>query len=171
MASRTPPEIKWLLVERATLAGDIEQLARRQALLDAKMEALQAKVQALDTSIRLLDARVNGSVAGKIRRHCQQYGERGALKAFIMHTLRETEHGLSIRAVARLTAAHFGIEFLTIAELTRYCQNSIRPLLKELRSQALVENLPGTQPDGMLWRWKRTLPALADLARLTSLRT
>lgn len=116
MASRTPPEIKWLLVGRATLAGDIEQLARRRAMLDAEMEALRSRAQALDTSIRLIDVHVNEGAARKVHRRCQQYGERGALKAFIMRTVRETEHGLSTHAAARLTAAHFGIEFLTISE-------------------------------------------------------
>lgn len=170
MASRTPPEIKWLLLERATLAGDIEQLARRRALLDVGMENLRSRVQALDTSIRLLDVRVNAAVAGKIRRHCQQYGERGALKAFIAQTVRETEHGLSLRAIAALAAAHFRIEFQSKAELTRYLQNSIRPQLQQLREDDLVENQPRTGPDGMLWRSKRSdMPSFAELARLAGL--
>jgi hypothetical protein len=168
LASRTPPEIKWLLVERATLTGDIEQLARRRAALDAEMDKLRSRVQALDTSLRLLDARVNATAAGKVFRHCQQYGERGTLQAFIVQTVRETEHGLSIRAITGLAAAHFGLEFLSKTELTRYCVNSIRPRLKELRSQGLVENLPGTTSEGMLWRWKRTLPTLAELVVLAA---
>lgn len=166
MAYRTPPEIKWLLVERATLAGDIEQLARRRVMLDAEIEMLSSRAQALETSIRLLDARVNSAAAGKVLRHCQQYGERGALKAFIMQAVRETEKGLSIRAIAGLAAAFFGIEFLAKTELARYCANSIRPQLRQLRDEGLVENLSGAWPEGMLWRWKRGLPTLADLARL-----
>lgn len=163
----TPPEIKWLLVERATLVGDIEQLARRRAMLDTEMERLQAQVQALDMSIRLLDARVRAAAAGTVFRHCQQYEERGALKAFIVETVRGSEHGLSMRAIARLTATHFGIEFISEIELTRYCRNSIGPQLRLLREEGLVENFPGTGPDGMLWRWKRAMPTLADLASLS----
>lgn len=45
--------------------------------------------------------------------------ERGALKAFIMQAVRETEKGLSIRAIAGLAAAFFGIEFLAKTELAR----------------------------------------------------
>jgi hypothetical protein len=169
LASRTPPEVKWLLVERATLAGDIEQLARRRLMLDAEMEMLSSRVQALDTSIRLLDARVRAAAAGTIFRHCQQYGERGALRTFIMQTVLDTEHGLPLRAIAGLAAAHFRIEFLSKVELTRYRQNSIRPQLQRLREEGLVENHPGAGPEGMLWRWKRGLPTLADLARLAGL--
>ncbi|MGB9109849.1 MAG: hypothetical protein WCC39_14300 [Telluria sp.] len=169
MASRTPPEIKWLLVERATLAGDIEQLARRRALLDAEMEALRSRAQALDTSIRLLDARVNAAAAGQVFRHCQQYGERGALKAFIVRAICESKSGLSGRAIARLAAAHFGIEFLTNGELARYCANTIRPQLRQLREEGMVKTIPGAWPEGLLWCQKERHPTFADLAHLASL--
>jgi hypothetical protein len=169
LASRTPPEIKWLLVERATLAGDIEQLARRRTMLDAEMDKLRSRVLALDTSLRLLDARVNAAAAGKVLRHRQQYGERGTLKAFIVQTVRATERGLSMRTITGLVVGHFGLEFLSRAELARYCANSIRPQLRRLREEGLVENLPGAGPEGQLWRWKRGVPTLADLARLAGL--
>jgi hypothetical protein len=169
LASRTPPEIKWLLVERATLAGDIEQLARRRVLLDAEMEILRSRAQALDTSIRLLDARVNAGAAGKVFRHCKQYGGRGALKAFIVQTVFESESGLSGRSIARLAAAHFGIEFLTNGELARYCANTIRPQLRQLREEGLVRTIAGAWPEGLLWCPVQGLPTFADLARLAGL--
>jgi hypothetical protein len=164
----TPPEIKWLLVERATLVGDIEQLTRRRAMLDAEIESLQSQVRALDASIRLIDARVNAAAAGTVFRHCRQYGGRGALRAFIVRTVRDAEHGLSMRAIAGLTAAHFGLEFLTETEMTRYCRNSIRPQLQLLRDEGVFESSQEDVPGGvLLWNFKRALPSLADLARLS----
>lgn len=166
--TQTPPEIKWLLVERATLVGDIEQLARRRALLDTELQRLHSQVQALDASIRLMDARVNAAAAGTVFRHCRQYGGRGALRAFIVQTVRDAEHGLSMRAIAGLTAAHFGLEFLAETELTRYCRNSIRPQLQLLRDEGVFESSQEEGPGGVLvWRFRRALPSLADLARLS----
>lgn len=166
MPSRTPPELKWLLVERATLLGDIEQLARRRAELDTELQRLQSLVMALDTSIRLLDARVRAEAAGKVFRHCQQYGKRGALKTFITQTLREAEEGLSLRAIAERAARHFSLDVCSSPALTRYGDNSIRPQLQQLRDEGLVENLPGTGRVALLWRWKRSVPTFADLALL-----
>jgi hypothetical protein len=166
--TQTPPEIKWLLVERATLVGDIEQLARRRALLDTEMEDLQSRVAALDTSIRLLDARVHAAAAGKVFRHCPQYNRRGALKAFIVQDVGETDEGLSVHAIAAHAAAYFGKEFLTKAEFLRYCHNSIRPQLQLLREEGLLESVQGSAPGGMLlWRHARALPTFAELARLS----
>jgi hypothetical protein len=44
LTSRTPPEIKWLLVERATLVGDISRLEQRRALLEAELSAYAASL-------------------------------------------------------------------------------------------------------------------------------
>lgn len=172
MAPRTPPEIKWLLVERATLVGDIVRLEERKALLDAELSRVRDLVAAVDTSIRLVDSGLRQDAAGQVGRHCPSYERRGVLKDFLVAVLKTAgDTGLSGRAASLLATANFGLNFATKAEFQRYSRNSIRRQLQQLRNHGLVETLPGTGPEGMHWRWKRTLPTLADLARLASVPT
>lgn len=74
-----------------------------------------------------------------------------------------------MRAIAVVAVNHFQLQFASTDEFTRFTHNSVRQQLKKLREDGFVESLPGPWPDGMLWHWKRTLPTLADLARLAGL--
>lgn len=165
MAPKTRPDIKWLLVERGTLVGDIAQLEKRRTLVDAEIARLEALVVALDISIRLTEARVRPDAAGSVQRHRQSYGRRGALRDFIVQTLQNAEdRGLSAREVTLLVSAQFKLHFVSKTEFNRYLENSIHPRLRELREKGFVANVPNTGRDGMLWRWKRTLPVISDLS-------
>jgi hypothetical protein len=167
VTTKTPPEIKWLLVERATLVGDIEQLERRRILLDAEIARLHSQVAALDASVRLVEGRVRPDAAGRVQRHRQNYGRRGALQAFLVQSLQgAADVGLSAREVTLLASAQFGLDFVSKAEFNNYLRNSVQPRLRELREKGQVENLASPGPDGMRWRWKRTTSTFADLARL-----
>lgn len=167
MATKTRSDIKWLLVERATLVGDIAQLERRRAVLDAEIARLHALVSTLDTSIRLAERSVRPDAAGSVRRHRQNYGRRGDLQAFLVQTLRNAaDVGLSAREVTLLASAHFGLEFVSKAEFNSYLRNSVQPRLRELRGKGQVENTSSTGRDATLWRWKRSSLTFADLNRL-----
>lgn len=169
MASRTPPEIKWLLVERATLVGDIVRLEERKVLLEAELGRVRDLVAAVDTSIRLVDSGLLLDAAGSVQRHCPAYQRRGALKEFLIAALKAAgETGLSVRTASLLASANFELNFASKAEFLRYSRNTVRPQLQQLRNHGLAENLPGTGADGMLWRWKRMLPTFADLALLAN---
>jgi hypothetical protein len=167
LTSRTPPEIKWLLVERATLVGDIVRLEERKVLLEAELGRVRDLVAAVDTSIRLVDNGLRLDAGGQVGRHCPTYGRRGALKDFQIAALKAAgETGLSVRAASLLASSNFELNFASKAEFLRYSHNTVHPQLQQLRNHGLAENLSGTGPDGMLWRWKTILPTFADLALL-----
>lgn len=167
MVTKTRPDIKWLLVERATLVGDIAQLERRRTLFDAEIARLRALVAALDTSVCLAERRVRPDAAGTVRRHRQSYGQRGALQAFLVQTLQNAaDVGLSAREVTQLASAHFALDFVSKAEFNSYLRNSVQPRLRELREKGQVENSSSTGQDATLWRWRRSM-TFADLTRLT----
>lgn len=163
MRTKTPPELKWLLVERATLAGDICLLEMRQVELAAELVKLRAKVQAMDTTIRLCSPNVRTDAAGSIRRHTREYGYRGALKDFIVATLQESPVGLTKRAVAVLARDHFGLQFVSREELSTFKVNVVGMHLRRLRQAGLVESFEG---DDLLWSWKRGPSTFAELALL-----
>ena len=88
MPIRTPPTLKWLLNERAALAGTLEtvkvRLPRQKAYLERLQKAIvttttriaaserlladtQSRLQALDATVGLVDERVNPSAPGSFQ--------------------------------------------------------------------------------------------------------
>jgi hypothetical protein len=96
---RTPPELKWLLVERATLAGDLAKLKARLSLLEAEIVRVQTTSKALDVVIGRTEARARPDAAGAIRRHQSKYGKRGALKEFVVKVLQQVGAGMTSREI------------------------------------------------------------------------
>lgn len=166
MRKQTPPDLKWLLVERATVAGDIARLETKQALLAKEIAKRLTTLQALDTTIHLRESRVTPDAAGVIRSHAKEYGKRGALKEYIVATLKAAPtDAMSTRAIALVVAAHFGLEFVTRAEFSSFIENSVRPQVALLRDQGFVEILYPHEKRGHpgMWKWKADLPTLAEI--------
>lgn len=127
-------------------------------------------VAALDTSILLAERGVRPDAAGSVQRHCPAYRRRGALKEFLIATVQGAgEVGISARDAALLACAHFELDFVNKAEFERYFCNTVRPQFRRFRRHGLAENMPSTGLGGMLWRWKTSLPTLAELALLADL--
>jgi hypothetical protein len=166
LRTRTPPELKWLLVERATLAGDLVSLKTRQSFLEAEIDQVQSTLQALDTTIRLTEARARPDAAGVVRRHQPKYGRRGALKAFVVEALQGEPAGLTTRDVALAAAAHFGLPFVSEADFLIYLNNTVRAQLNKLVEEGMVSTARAGGPGTMRWTWKRGLPTFAELALL-----
>lgn len=189
---QTPPDLKWLLTERAALAGQarltsqrVEVLAQRAtdlaallteaqrelALLADEEKSLAARIESFDTTIGALHAGVPPDAAGCVKAWAGRYGERGALTAFLRDYLRE----ISPRAVLaselkQHVIARFQLVLITPDE-RKNLKHSIRTVLGRLRDQhgvlETVENWRGrlSQP---LWRWKQA-PSATDLLRLAAL--
>lgn len=166
MRIRTPPELKWLLVERATLAGDLAKLTTRLAVLEAETARVSSTLAALDTAIRLTEAKARPDAAGVIQRHCGNYGARGALKAFIITVLQDSPDGISTRNMAVTVRAHFGLYFVSEPEFTHFLKASVRSELRRLAKQGLAVTTRAGGPGTMRWTWKTSLPTLAELALL-----
>jgi len=102
--TRTPPDLKWLLNERAALAGEIEKASLRHATLvhtQARLEKQlagvmtaierarvdkkrsQASLDALDATMGLVNIQVNPCAAGTVMAWAGKYGMRGGLRDYI----------------------------------------------------------------------------------------
>lgn len=171
MRTKTPPLLKWLLVERATLAGDVARVSEQEANIDRELRSVQerqallaleaqrlqlfksqlpellaekrARLSALDTAIGLASGDlVAPSAAGTVRAFSGRYGKRGDLKAFIIDELQKAAPAAVATSTIVLGAvAHFGLVFPTIGELKAFMKNSVTPQLTRLREQGLVEAL------------------------------
>jgi hypothetical protein len=187
--SRTPPELKWLLNERAALVGQAQYAAERAALLDRRVQRLDelltaaradldeveevaasvaARIEALDLTMHLVGSDVNPAAAACVRAWAGRYGERGALTAFVREHLRSiAPQAVQASELKPLVIDRFGLVLKTPVERMKL-KDSIRTVLGKLRDGdgllETVENWQGrrSQP---LWRWK-SATSLEDLYRL-----
>lgn len=171
MRTQTPPLLKWLLVERATFAGDVARASEREANVDRELRSVQdrqavlaleaqrlqlfkaqlpvllsekrACIAALDTAIRLAsEDLVSPAAAGTIRAFSGRYGKRGDLKAFIVDELRKAApSAVGTAVIVRGAILHFGLSFATTREQKAFMKNTVTPQLTRLRAQGLVEAL------------------------------
>lgn len=117
MRTSTPPELKWFLVERATLAGDLATLKTRLNFLKAEIGRFESTLQSQDGVIRLTEARVRPDAAGVIRRHQPKHGGRGGLKAFIVEALQGATAGMTTGDLAHAAARYFELQFVSVRRL------------------------------------------------------
>lgn len=184
MRAQTPPLLKWLLVERATLAGsvaraqeqnanvtrELQQVQERIALLMLEAERLQvfqqqfpqileeklARIDALSTSILLAsNDRVSPTAAGTVRAFAGRYGQRGDLKAFIVSALQTAAPGAMLTSTIVVKAiSHFELNFSTTIELRAFKKNTVAPQLTRLKAQGLVEALHPKNRGTAEGRWR-----------------
>lgn len=182
---RTPPDLKWLLNERASVHGAIQAKEDRRSKLEAKqlklehqlevvqrdcqrtavaIERLNANLQALETSVALVYREVNPSCAGSVKAWAGRYGERGALTAFVKGTLQASAPDtLTMTVLMDLAAMHFGQAFSVPSE-RRSFRKSVRSALHVLHLKGLVEPLHGgTGSEHGQWRWKAPFSSLEAL--------
>ncbi|MFO1336865.1 MAG: hypothetical protein U1F53_01290 [Burkholderiaceae bacterium] len=188
--TQTPPELKWLLNERAALAGrlaGLHQAAAKQRLLVLAAEArlakrlatlaelertaagTLAKMDALGATISLGYPEVSPDSAGTVRAHTR-FGQRGALTSFLLHAV--TEAGTEGLATARLTDLvrdAFRVPTSNRAE-RRSLLSTVRNRLKELRDihQLVVGARGPAAISDTVWRLRPSSP-LQGLSQLKAL--
>lgn len=171
LVSPTPPPLKWLGERRARLAGKLQKQTRalqagqtRSAKLLDDISRLQASIaelrvdlQALDTTIGVYDCRVRPESIGPVAAWQGKYGERGALKCFLVEELkRDVGVWRSTNYLAALALERFSLSFDTDLAYRRWVKGSVGGALRMLANQGLVER--GHDPrtvDRGRWRWKQ----------------
>ena len=185
LRSRTPPDLKWLLNERAAIAGEVNKATIRCQALAAKMETLQREqknlrhkmqsvsnvknelqvtLDALDTTIGLAYRNVRPDAAGVVNAWAGKYGHWGGMTEFIVQALKDASPApVNLRHLITRVALHFQIVIVTPADRTSL-KKSVNNTVARLAKRGLVypmHSRVGNKPG--LWCWKQ--PAtLADLA-------
>ena len=140
--------------------------------MDARLRRLETSISkrrellsALDTTIRLTEKRLAADAAGTVHAHAPEYKKRGALKAFIVASLRAAVDGIEIRTIAAHAVAHFGLVFESTNDFNRFLVYSVQSQVRRLQSQGLVEFTKRLEKSGApaLWRWKSSAATFADL--------
>lgn len=170
--TRISPHLKWLLNERAALRGEVETLVTREAHIRAELAAVLEKRRSREGRLAAVERVLVGADSNVV---CPEvvnawkgrYGERGALQAFLLQTLTEhAPHALDTLMLLELVVNRFGLELVTGAERKRFCDNTLRPALRQLQAQGLVESMRTRRTGRSIGEWRRAPNLeLADLRR------
>jgi len=183
---RTPADLKWLLNERAAIAGEHERLQRQASTLESrlqKLDAIRKRLQsnlcarqlrlaqtsellaALDATVSLAHPEANSEAAGKVNAWAGRYGERGALKAYLRdHIQQSGPQGASTSELIEGAIAWFCLP-VTLPTERASVRNSVRTLLRALRRDGLIRPSLSVQPNGARENhWQQVSPlTLAEL--------
>ena len=188
---QTPPDIKWLLNERAALAGRVLALSKHIQRRQRKIEKLQAEIaeleaqkipfeqertekqarrSALDHTMRLVNADVDPGAGGIVNAWQGRYGKRGALSQFVADTLKAAgSEGTTAKAIAFAANVHFDLGLTDPIGFAYQLRSSILPCLRDLKIAGLaMPNRPGSVGSTpKIWRWQgEVLPSLDELRKL-----
>lgn len=170
MATKTRPDIKWLINETAMLRGELERIDQAMARLVALREAIERSRAACQ---RTLEYQAGRTVPGlpTVRAH-RQYGRRGDLQQFLADTLRDVAPAqLNTAQLAEKALVRFGLAMSCPAELYDFKMNTVGRALRRLLALGLIERLTTTHRVARAlgtWRWKAPVSTLAQLEQLVA---
>lgn len=186
--TKTPPDLKWLLNERAALVGTVEKATAYAEALSSRLEraekrllhlknavgaaqqavqACESKVAALSRTLSLAYPEVSPSVIGPVNAWQGKYGKRGGLRAFLIRTLQNAyPYPVSMTTLTDSLAGEFGI-LLNTRELRMRQQLSIRGQLRQLKEEGKVKPQgPVNSGSPGMWLWVADqMPSLGELAQ------
>lgn len=189
---RTPPDLKWLLNERASVQGAIDAKLKQQATLEAKIQSLQnqlentesklkqavislerhrANLAALDTAMAMTYEEANPAAGGSVQAWAGRYGSRGSLSAYILEILKAAApNPLTMPVLLDMAARNFEQTFQT-PQCRRSFRKSVRSALHLMRANGTAEALhdgKGSTPGQ--WRWKSSVEGIEELEKYSNAR-
>jgi hypothetical protein len=188
---KTPTALRWLAEKRARTAGDLASCCRAAEMIAMEIEAMQSDLflsqqyleaaiakkdrlttdlAALDQTLVIYDSGIRPGEIEPIRSWSGQYGKRGALKDFLIETLKSrSPEFVSSTELSLIVIMRFSLHFDNKEAKTHWYKGAFKNTLKVLAAQGRVERgtgrlvLSGTPG---IWRWKSTeQPTLAELAK------
>jgi len=188
--TRTPSAIKWLLVERAALAGAQQtaiaaiprlkqqvEIARASLALaehelsvaERALEISAHNLQALDSTLAQVNSCVDPRAGGIVKAWKGRYGERGALTEYLLELLSKSAPApMALADIVDQVELHFGIHH-AVPESRKKLRYSIRTCLRQLHAKTTtVQPYRPTQthPAGH-WVYRQTT-SISELQKLAA---
>lgn len=180
--TRTAPDLKYLLNDRAAAAGVVAGFDRRIAGVEAQVRELQARLQQLQCDMEDLCAQRQAPVAELhaieavltdlhpgwrsarvVNAWAGKYGERGDRKAFVLQFVRQAgPGGVSAVELTRAVRHEFSLNPPTLRGRANL-RTSLRNQLRRLEAAGVLRQHSG--PDGPRWTWDAG-PSALDLLEL-----
>jgi hypothetical protein len=186
---KTPSALKWLAEKRARVAGELQSCEQTMALLEEDIQELRkrltfievalanasvrrarltAELGSMDRVVQMYDESIDPAAIAPINGWQGNYGKRGALRKFLIETLRSrASEFISTSELELLTVIQFSLVFEHLSLRRHWYNGSFRGSLKLLVSQGYVERSHKTDTytrEIGSWRWKQAQPpTLEDL--------
>ena len=164
--TRTPPTEKWLLNERAVIAGELQAIDAELERLTARKAYLHNLLASIDEVYCLVSPVVLPVPALVVHGHTR-YGGRGNCIKWVREVLQEAYPSALDTAALTLAAEEaFGLVHATPAQRGKFRNNSLRTALRTLLAQGMAERLhdyKGVPHRAGVWRWVPPEPAYADV--------
>lgn len=155
--TRTPPELKWVLNERAAVAGELQSIEAELARLSARRQQLGALLHHLDNVYSQLAPQVP-SIPVLVVNARQRYGGRGNCIAWVRETLQNAyPQAVTTSALTEAADLAFGLQLVGVDQRMRFRKNSLRTALRKLLVPGEAERLHdyrGVPHRAGVWRWK-----------------
>ena len=171
--TRTPSDLKWVLNERAAVAGELQSIEAELTQLAARKEQLTALLHHLDHVYSQLAPQAP-AVPVLVVNARKRYGGRGNCIAWVRETLQGAyPQALTTSALTEAAQAAFGVEFVDERQRGRFRRGGLGSALRKLLALDEVERLHdyrGVPHLAGVWRWKpadasfRALAAQAEAA-------
>lgn len=154
--TRTPPELKWVLNERAAVAGELQSIEAELTRLDARRRYLTGVLAALENVYCQLAPSIPRVELPSVRAHTR-YGGRGNLINWLRATL-QAAYPSAVDTVALTAEAGKAFGCPTDTPVARNTlRRNLKKSLSKLLARAEVERLhdyQGTPCMAGVWRWK-----------------
>lgn len=165
---RTSPEQKWLINERAVLAGELQDLEAEEARLVARKAYLQRMLEALDSVHAQLVPEAPVMPVHIVHAHAR-YGGRGNCIQWVRDTLRASYPlAIDTSTLTRAAEKAFGLDLADAQHRSRFRRNSLRAALRKLLALGEAERLHSPAGEGIpdlagQWRWVPPAAVFADI--------
>lgn len=158
---KTPSCLKGLAETRARAAGDALRLERLLNQIQEELESARERLQACDTLIKAFDERLDPNQIQPVSGWKGRYGAHGAFRQAILELIEESgQDGILTTELMLLLQQRFQIDFALPGEAERWRQNAVKPKLKKLVREGLVERVEDPLADKVASnataRWRRT---------------
>lgn len=156
---KAPPAMKWLINEIAMLNGELERMDREMSELAARRADVEKTRNACQATLNLLVDRV-ANVSLEVQAH-RPYGTRGNLGLYLAESLKQAYPDvLDTTELALGALMHFGLQFSSPTEWSRFRKNSVGRTLHRLHKEGLIERVSKINVGTIPGKWRWHVPAL-----------
>lgn len=144
-----------LAERRARLAAEVPRLEKLATDIAEQLAKARAELAAVDLILPTFDARVVPELIAPVKAQGMRYGKRGTFKEALLGLLQAAApSAMSTVELSMRLRHHFDMDFATAEELRDWQENVLRPQLRRLVRQGVLERLKAGEEhnDETYWR-------------------
>lgn len=144
-----------LAERRARLAAEVPRLEKLASDIAEQLAKARAELAAVDLILPTFDARVVPELIAPVKSQGVRYGKRGTFKEALLGLLRAAgANAMSTAELSMRLRHHFDLDFATSEALKDWTDNVLRPQLRRLAREGVIERLKVGEAHGDNAYWR-----------------